>query len=283
MQGASHKIPTHELSRNIAENITNPSFTSHFIYLSMKKFNNLIWLFLITAGLTLSGCLHIVEEVTVKKNGSGSYKMMLDMSEMKGMMDMLKTMAPDSTATDSSGITVSPSADPGDNSMVQMANEISGVAQSLKSVNGLSNIVEINDTSTFTFGYSFDFANVNALNTALKVINKEKYDSKAEEVFRFKGKNFERLATGDIGEELKRSMLESEEEGAEESMEMIKMFFGDMSYKQIYHFPDRTIKSSTNSLSEISDNGHTLTITIKPFDEDQQAKKVSVATAVKLK
>ena len=40
---------------------------------------------------------------------------------------------------------------------------------------------------------------------------------------------------------------------------------------------------STNELAELSDDNHTMTITIKPFDEEQQAKKVTVATEVKLK
>ena len=73
------------------------------------------------------------------------------------------------------------------------------------------------------------------------------------------------------------------DEEAEGQMDMMKMFFADMSYKQVYHFPDRKVKSSTNKLGEITDDGHTVTYTIKPFDEEQQKKKVSVATKVKLK
>jgi hypothetical protein len=39
---------------------------------------------------TLTGCLHIIEEVTLSSKGSGSYQMVVDMSELKGMMDMMK-------------------------------------------------------------------------------------------------------------------------------------------------------------------------------------------------
>lgn len=243
----------------------------------MKNFKNLFLAVLATGGMALSGCLHIIEEVTFKDKGSGNYALTLDMSEVKGMMDMLQTMSPDSTGDEMQGDGVQ------DNSMAQMGQEISSVASTLKGIQGITNVVELNDTAAFKFGYSFDFADVAALNRALKVVNKDKYDSKVEEVYKFTGKNFERLSTGDMGAEVKKALSENEGEEGEDMMDMMKMMFADMSYKQIYHFPDREIKKSSNDLTELSDNNHTMTITIKPFDEDQQAKKASVATEVKLK
>ena len=63
---------------------------------------------------------------------------------------------------------------------------------------------------------------------------------------------------------------------------MMKMFFADMSYQQIYRFTDRKIKKSDNKLGELSDDDHTLTVTLKPFDEEQMKQKASVATKIKL-
>jgi len=51
----------------------------------------------------------------------------------------------------------------------------------------------------------------------------------------------------------------------------------------VYHFPDRKVKKSSNGLSELSDDDHTLTITLKPFDEEQLKSKANVTTEVKLK
>ncbi|MCC6460128.1 MAG: hypothetical protein IT260_06640 [Saprospiraceae bacterium] len=251
----------------------------------MKNFKNLFLLALAVGSMSLTSCLHILEEVTVKKDGSGTYKMTLDMSEIKSMMEMFKGMAPDSLSGDSTGVDMEIDSDSGDNGMSEMGQQLSGVASSLKGISGLNNVKEINDTTSFNFGYSFEFANVDALNKAMKVINKEKYDSKVDEVFKFNGKSFERLATGDLGEEIKKALAENEGEDAdaEGGMEMMKNFFTDMTYKQVYHFPDREVKKSSNSLSELSDNGHTLTITLKPFDEEQQKQKVNVGTVVKLK
>lgn len=249
----------------------------------MKNFKNLFLAALAVGSMALTGCLHIVEEVTFKNNGSGTYKMTLDMSEIKSMMEMFKGMAADSLSGDSTGVSMEPA---GDNGMGEMGKQLSDVASTLKGVEGLSNVKEINDTTAFSFGYSFDFANVAALNKAMKLINKEKYDSKVEEVYKFNGKNFERLATGDLGEEIKKALAESDDAELEMEgggMDMLKTFFADMTYKQIYHFPERSVKKSSNELSSISDNGHTLTIELKPFDEEQQKKKLNVGTQVKLK
>ena len=156
----------------------------------MKNLKNVLLTVLAVGTLALTGCLHIIEEATFKNNGSGTYQMTLDMSEMKGMMDMFKTMgdeapkeegAEEDTSDEAPDMGAAP-----DNGITQMGSELSSVAKSLKSIAGLTNITEISDTSAFRFGYSFDFADVTALNNAMKVINKEKYDSKVEEVFKFK-------------------------------------------------------------------------------------------------
>lgn len=217
------------------------------------------------------------------------------MSEMKGMMDMMKGMGGDSTAMnmmgDSTAIqgegdyTPPAEAAPAEDPMGGLGEQMSSVASTLQGVQGITSVVEIKDTSNLSFGYSFDFADVAALNRALKIINKDKYEAKVDEIFRFNGKSFERLGAGDLGEEMKKAMMANGggDEGDDSSMDMVKMFLADMSYKQIYHFPDRAVKKSDNKLGEITDDGHTLTINLKPFDEEQMKNKASVAAKVKLK
>jgi len=221
--------------------------------------------------------------------------MTLDMSEMKGMMDMFKGMGGDSTAMNLGGDSTSiqgegdytPPAEaaPTEDPMGGLGDQMSSVSSTLQGVQGITSVVEIKDTTNLNFGYSFDFADMAALNRALKIINKDKYETKVEEVFRFKGKSFERLSTGDLGEEMKKAMMANGggDEGEESSMDMVKMFLADMSYKQVYHFPDRVVKKSDNKQGEISDNGHTLTINLKPFNEEQMKSKAGVAAKVKLK
>lgn len=269
---------------------------NHYFYHnlhSMKNSKNLLLAALVVGMTAFTSCLHIIEEATFRNNGSGTYKMTLDMGEMKGMMDAFKgmgddaamNMGGDSTSIQGEGDYTPPApAMDTEDPMSGLGDQMSGVAANIKGVQGITNVVEIKDTSNFSFGYSFDFADVKALNRALKIINKDKYDTHVEEVFRFNGKSFERLKVGDMGEEMKRAMMESSgEEGEESSMDMVKMFLADMSYKQIYHFPDRAVKKSDNKFGEVSDDKHTVTISLKPFDDEQQNKKASVATKLKLK
>jgi hypothetical protein len=254
----------------------------------MLKTKNFIMPALLLAVSMLTGCLHIIEEVTLSSSGSGTYQMVVDMSELKGMMDMMKGMGEnmpsensDSTTIGGEGDYTPPAAGEDENPMGNIGEEFSGVASSLDGIPGISNVVAINDTAAYKFGYTFEFADISALNRALKVIGKEKYDTKTEETFRLSGKNFERLGVGDLGGEIKKALSESEEVD-ESQMDMMKMFFADMSYQQIYRFTDHKIKKTDNKLGELSENDHTLTVTLKPFNEEQMKQKPSVATKIKL-
>jgi hypothetical protein len=247
-----------------------------------------ILLLTLFSSIFLTNCLHITEELTLKKNGSGTYKLNFDMSEVKSMMAMMAGMQPvkDSTMTDSTANGAA-AEDPmgGGGQMAEMGKQLTDVAASLKGVKGISNISEINDTATYQFGYTFDFADDIALNKALKIIGKDKYESNNAETYKFDGKKFERLAVGDFGAEIKKQLSQEEdnaEEGAESQMEMLKMFFADMTYKQIYHF-ESNVKKSSNELSEVSEDTKTVTISQKPFDEEQSKKNIGVATVIKLK
>jgi hypothetical protein len=239
----------------------------------MKTLRCTLPVLLFPAALFLAGCLHVEEQVTFRKNGSGTYVINLDMSEMKGMMDMMKSMADDPSASEMEGA--------GD--FTQLGQQLSSVKASIEGIQGISNVRETNDTSSFKFGYAFDFSNVDALNRALRIINKEKYDSKSGAIFAYTGKDFERFSAGDIGEEIKKAMAESDADDDEQSMEMVKMFFNDMSYRSVYHFPDQAIKKNSNPLGQVSADGHSLTVELKPFDTAQQNQKSGVATKIKLK
>ncbi|MCE2823507.1 MAG: hypothetical protein LW693_13935 [Saprospiraceae bacterium] len=206
----------------------------------MLKTRNFLIPVLLLAFSMLTGCLHIIEEVTLSSKGSGTYQMVVDMSELKGMMDMMKGMGEnmpgeesDSTIIGGEGDYTPPATEADENPMGNIGEEFSGVAGSLEGIPGISNVI------------------------------------------------FERLGVGDLGGEIKKTLSESEEVD-ESQMDMMKMFFADMSYQQIYRFTDRKIKKSDNKLGELSDDDHTLTVTLKPFDEEQMKQKASVATKIKL-
>ena len=251
----------------------------------MKKFKNLFLLLLAVGSLTFTSCLHIVEELTTRNNGSGTYKLTFDMHEMKDMVDMVQSMAGDSMGSDAAGAPAmgNPMA------MMGMASESMQLVNALKAVPGVTNVSEVSDTTNFISSFTFDFANPEALNRGLAVIFKDRFDKKIQEPYKNGKKKFERLATADFGQ-LFRSLLDeaseaasAEESGAAGMGDMASMFFSSMTYKQVYHFPDRTVKKSSNPLSEISADKRTVTIELKPFDKEQQDKNPTVATEISLK
>jgi hypothetical protein len=243
----------------------------------MSKSKILITTCLLSASLLLSGCLSVLEEVTLNKDGSGTYSLTLDMSAVKGFIEMAKEMAQDSSANKNE-VPEIPNIQ--DASMTQLGEQLISVKTSLSGIAGISNVQETNDTTEFKFGYNFQFATVEALNRALRVINKEKYESKTGEVFKFDGKVFVRNADGDIGAQLQNALAENDEEG---SSDMVKMFFSDFTYTQKYRFAEQKVKKNSNKSGSIDADEKVVTIELKPFGEQNPQNPATVATKIVVK
>src|SRR5688572_9904725 len=52
---------------------------------------------LLLSTLIFAGCFDIREEIFLEKNGSGKYITTIDMTKLKDMVEMFKTMMPDSS------------------------------------------------------------------------------------------------------------------------------------------------------------------------------------------
>jgi hypothetical protein len=282
----------------------------------MNFIKKLTLLSFVLASMSLTGCLDIEEEVTYRANGSGSYAMRLDMSQMKSMLEMFKNMggdekgkeaegkegvvsdmepvAPATPVTEDNAMEVAPEEAPEEpiqnekadaaasenpaEGLTQLGAEFDKSLESLKVIKGIKNAKSLNDTSALMFGYTFEFDNVESLNKAIVAMNKDKFEGKTANAFVAGKKSFERTSAFDMGSLIAQAMSENDE--AAESMDMIKMFFGDMKYKQVYHF-DQKVKKSGNSNAVISPDGKTVTLIAKPFAEGENSK--TVANVLKLK
>ncbi len=283
----------------------------------MKFLQKLFLLPVLALSLTLTGCLDIEEEVTYRADGSGKYTLKMDMSQLKGMINMFKSMGgkdeekKDGIVSDmepsdkftkydaleqavQEAITSEPLSElevaeketPVETSdennpaseIGNLGNEFAKSLESLRGIKGIRNATPQNDTVNLSFGYSFEFDNIEALNNALHALNKDKFQGKKNPVFIADKKTFERTSAYDLGQLIAQAMSEDDEDA--ENMDMVKMFFSDMKYKQVYHF-DRKIKKSSNTSAEISADGKTVTLIAKPFSDG--AKTKSVANSLKLK
>ncbi len=229
---------------------------------------------LLLLAVTMTGCLNIFEEITVKKSGGGHYKMAVDMSQMKQMMEMLKGMNTDSAATPDMG---------GMDQLDQMGTAFTALADVLKGVRGLKNTVAINDTASFVFGYEFDFDDIEALNRAVKKIAEQGEGGKSvpDALFSFKKGKFERIdASGGMVEEMKKAMGAG---AGDEGMEQAKMLFADMTATTTYHFPDQKVSKQSHASGKISGDGHSITIEVKPFADGADLKKMGSGLKAKVK
>lgn len=199
---------------------------------------NLLWVLVATAAMLLTSCLDIVEEITLKSDGSGKYKMSMDMSEM---MQMMMTYMPDS---------VKDTMDEKDmmDSLANMSSsqEMDSVVEVLEGIEGISNAE--NKMEGFVMIISYDFANIESLNlassqgsfTAKQGIKPASYTWK-------KGRFGRTYNMAELGED----------EETEEAMAMAKMMMQDATFTTVYNLPGK-VKKFSNEDAQLENGKRTL-------------------------
>ena len=227
----------------------------------MKK-QLIIGLFAFVSLFMFTGCIDFLEEITYHRNGSGSYQFTVDMSEMKSLLDGM------------GGDDSKDKEDP----MKDMGKKFGELQTKIEKVPGISHFKNINDTSTFVFGFSFDFKNAEALNQALH----EQDEKLAASTKLFSGSKrlFTRFNKGSMAESMKDEL--AGDDAKEEDMAMVKSMFEDMKLRTVYHF-DRRVKSSSNENSMISADKKKVTLDYYFFKPELNKGNDGVGTVIKLK
>ena len=203
----------------------------------MKKIiNSLLFAAIV---LTMSACFEITEEVTVNKDGSGSYTNIMDATKLSEQMQMI-------AAFDSTG---------------QMVPKLkytldSTFAETFKKyaqLKGVSKVVA--DTSKpYIYKVSLNFTDVTALN---EVINLDKKDDAMKNVYAWKKGQ---LTRKDFALNLDDMKMEDESQ-----KEMAKSMLEGMKYTIILNLPGK-VKNSTNKQAKISDDQKTVTLVCNLLD-----------------
>ncbi|MEZ4826200.1 MAG: hypothetical protein R3C61_07880 [Bacteroidia bacterium] len=205
----------------------------------MKKIAILSTLFLAFA---CTSCLNIVEEIFLKKDGSGSYSISVDMNEMMNMMQGLMSQEQME-----------------ENDMFSsMDSTIQETLAQLRQVEGLSNVGHKAEGYKFTISY--DFTSVDVLNRATQsgsVTPGMDLSSSSGDNFKYTKGLFERVnpPLGDL--------MEDEEFAS--NFEMAKMFMSGASYKTIYHLPGKVSKMD-NEAARLSGDKKTVTLDVQLVD-----------------
>jgi len=262
----------------------------------MRLKNILIIALAVFSMTTFTGCIDIIEEVFLNKNGSGKYTMRMDMS---GMMSMIKMMSEmdglmpgdeEDTEESEEDAGLSAMMEQGVDSIMYLKDASADVLKQFHDNPGFADKVNMRmnvnpDENIFQIDFNLDFENMDDIDYFFKnfdSIMAMMNDGEGEE-----GSELDMLGMGGGGmgadsplggimggdgltryfDMTKRTLIRrdasqqetsdmTEEMGAEEKQTM-EMFFEDAKYKMIYHMPGK-VKKMTNKEATLSANKKTV-------------------------
>ncbi|HLP93224.1 MAG TPA: hypothetical protein VK168_04265 [Saprospiraceae bacterium] len=252
----------------------------------MKNIHVTLLLFI---SLSLSSCLTIVEEITIRKDGSGTYSFALDGSKVKSKFDNFGKSMGKSTQPDTSVLAGLPDTV---NVLEKKEEKYEIAARLLANKNGISNAHGFNDTLTHQSGFAFNFQSLAHLQDALISLKDDDVEIggwNEDAYIGLDGKTLKRHAGAssfaDFLTEIMTKQSSDDEitPDANAVKSMMKMMFRDLEFKTIYHFPDQKIKKCNDKNAQLSDDRHTLIILEKPLDENNKSKKKPSELNIRLK
>jgi hypothetical protein len=200
----------------------------------MKK---VIWAFWLLVGLpALTACYEIREEVDIKNDGSGSYAMIIDMSQSKALLEMAAAMPENKDKLPTSEI---------DSAFAK------GTAR-FKNMPGISNAQPINQAKEFIFGMRFDFKDMAALNNALRQSPDQGAANNlpAPEIFKFSKRTLERTSLFQFKELNSLTELQKNPEDAEQ----VRALLQSATYACVIRVEGK-IKKFSNEKAELAYTG----------------------------
>jgi len=189
-------------------------------------------LLLLPLCLLLGGCFEVLEDITVKANGSGTFHFTVNMSQSKAKLQ--SAMALDSM----DGYKVPKKQD--------ILKKLDTARLTLAAVKGVSNVSYKADFDNFIFAVKFDFNSVPTLNNALQALAQRfSHDKKrvpeADNNYLLAGKIFERKNIYDAKKETAKLKGKDSE------------ILQKATYTSVFHF-EKDVKACSNPDAKISPN-----------------------------
>lgn len=191
----------------------------------------IVTLLLTCTAFTLQSCFDIVEDAALKPDGSGSFKLVLNMSRSKtkihSIMKMKKVNGHDVPTVE------------------DIKKKVADIEKTIKKTNGIGNVKTILDFNNFIATFTCSFTNVTSLNNAVKNIgDKEKNTRPGME------KNYEYDAAAKTFSRLSRFSLKDEYQKLSAADREI---FATATYTGIFRF-QQEVSAVSNKESKIAGN-----------------------------
>lgn len=198
--------------------------------------------------LLLQSCFEIKEIVTINRDGSGTFSMCIDMS---GVKEMVESFSQEGEETESP--------------LGEMEDEFHATKAKLSIIEGISNIRMEAENDGYVITTSFDFADIDALNTGMNVVYENEEGSRTE-YYRYKKRSFARTPAHNMLDELTSEMASGDMGG--QDMDLAEIF-SDVAYINTVTFPGRKIKKASSSAIEISEDGSSMSLKRYIFREGE--------------
>jgi len=233
----------------------------------MKK---LIFLFLCLSIFTFTGCIEVVEELFLNKDGSGRYTVTMDMSALMeggGIRSMLKEFGDLGESSDSLEMGDIDLDEPLEMDTVftfqdapDSVREKFDDPELLSRMRMLLQVSEAEETMAFTFEFDFnELEEIGDFYDNLSTMQEENADMLGQQsgmlpmsqkvLFELKGRTLERLPATETTTEM----------FSDEEKEFAQMMFAGANYTTIYHLPGK-VKKATNPNAKV--DGKTVTIAV---------------------
>lgn len=223
---------------------------------------NLYYLLVLLSTISITSC-QFTEEITLKKNGSGQYKLNLDMSAMMGAISEMgqnDSIKKEKEKIDSTFF-IKDIIEQNKDSIAQLPEEQRKLIEALKDLKMHIHLDE--EKGEMQYDFIVDFKDLSELDNIKRKVEKaqklqdNKGDAKEsienhDVFYSYTKKHFRRQV-------VMKELTEEEQEAYEAKMEESKMFLGGSVYKLIYHFPKK-IKKVNYKEAQFSSDHKTLTI-----------------------
>jgi hypothetical protein len=209
----------------------------------------------------LAGCFNVTDELFLEEKGNGTFQTTMDMSGMKDMINMLKTMMPDSLKDKGEGM-----------EGLGALDSLETMWKELETIPGISEVKRVKKEEMI-FTVSFRFANIKALNEAMAARNKKDSGNTAPAMDFYTFKKGQLICNdtsmAGIGDAMKDiSGEKSKDDPSGMDLSMLKTMMGDMKFTSIYHMPGK-ITDYTNKNAKLSEDGKTISLEINLSESDR--------------
>lgn len=226
-----------------------------------------------------SACFDLQENLYFKKDGSGNFSFTVSLGDLKSMMSMFENGKSDDNSDKN------PRAKRSSNE--KLSNNFEFTRRKLIKIEGISSVKTVEDTINNKFGLSFNFKNMDALNSAMnRLFEDDTATDRKPDIVYFQWKGNQLIRNEEIDS---KSIIGKSGDFTKESKKSsetllpfsLDQLFGSVSYSSVYEF-EKKITQAANPNAILSSDMKKVTIKCYPFaaEKDTLRQKCTIANTI---